>query len=237
MSNLLGNAFASTRPKAAPSRWCSPSTKRQAVLEVRDNGPGIPPALLPHVFELFVQGERSLDRRAGGLGIGLTLVRRIVELHGGQVGVESSSAGSTFTVRLPALPASAAAPTAAPKRSAQALRRIVVVEDNDDARTAMCTMLELDGHRVSTAADGEKGLALLLRERPDAAVVDIGLPGLSGYEVARECRRAGYAGWLLALSGYGGEKSAHEARRHGFDAHLAKPVDPEQLRELLAQAA
>jgi signal transduction histidine kinase/CheY-like chemotaxis protein len=232
LTNLLGNAFKYTEPGGIVEVLLA-SKDGHAVLEVRDNGPGIPAELMPHIFDLFVQGERPLDRRVGGLGIGLTLVRRIVELHGGEVGVTSAATGTTFSVRLPSTQAPVDKP-AHPGKRAPALRRIVVIEDNEDALTAMCSMLELDGHHVSTAIDGERGLALLLRERPDAAIVDIGLPGLSGYEVARRCRRAGYAGRLLALSGYGGGRSVDEARRHGFDAHLAKPVDPDRLRELLA---
>jgi CheY-like chemotaxis protein len=186
------------------------------------------------VFDLFVQGERPLDRRAGGLGIGLTLVRRLVELQGGDVGVESSSAGTMFTVSIPAVdpPTEAGSSLAWTQRFA---RRVLVVEDNEDALAGLRAMLVLDGHAVTTADDGENGLELLLQERPDVAIVDIGLPGLNGYEIAQRSRRAGFAGKLIALSGYSGRRDVLEAQRHGFDAHLAKPVDPNNLRELLAQ--
>ena len=209
-----------------------------AVLEVRDSGIGIPPALLPRIFDLFVQGERPLDRRAGGLGIGLTLVRRLVELHGGAVGAASSAEGSVFTVRLPAIEAPAAAGNAPPREHARHVpesrrRRITLIEDNEDARDALRSMLELDGHSVSVAVDGPSGLQSLLQARPDVAVIDIGLPGITGFEVARRSRAAGYAGRMIALSGYGQGRDVQQALASGFDAHLVKPVDTDKLRQLL----
>lgn len=234
VDNLLGNALKYT-PAGRRIELSLQTLGGQAVLKIRDHGDGIAPVLLPHIFELFVQGERLLDRRAGGLGIGLTLVRRLTEMHGGTVTAESLIDGSLFTVSLPAAspssqPSSAAAP------GAKSPRRVLVVEDNEDALASMRAMLELDGHRVVTASDGRQGLSLLLGGRPDVAIVDIGLPGLSGFELARESRRAGYAGQLLALSGYSGEADVAKALRHGFDAHLAKPVDPQRLRHLLSDA-
>jgi signal transduction histidine kinase len=233
VNNLLGNALKYT-PAGSAIELSLQALDGQAELRVRDHGDGIAPALLPHIFDLFVQGERQIDRRAGGLGIGLTLVRRLVELHGGTVTAESSSDGSLFCVRLPAV----AAPVerALPRgRAARASRRVLLVEDNLDALSSLRSLLELDGHRVWTASDGPQGLARLVQERPDVAIVDIGLPGLSGFELAKQGRRAGYAGQLLALSGYGGDADVAEALRHGFDAHLSKPVDPAQLRDLLAR--
>src|SRR6185369_17048661 len=185
--------------------------------------------------DLFVQGERMLDRSAGGLGIGLTLVRRLVDLHGGSVDVESSAEGSVFRVRLPAVAAPAQSAERRPWHSARQ-QRVLLIEDNADALTALRAMLELDGHRVSTASDGPQGLSQLLAERPDIAIVDIGLPGLSGFELAKESRRAGFSGQMLALSGYGGEVDKSEALRNGFDDHLAKPVDPQRLRDWLAKS-
>jgi signal transduction histidine kinase len=231
VGNLVGNALKYTPPgRRIDLVLCRRESR--ALFEVRDQGPGIPAALLPHVFELFVQNEQSIDRPGGGLGIGLTLVRRLVELHGGHVSARSSDAGATFQVVLPAVEAPPVV-AAAPARPPPLPRRVLLVDDNADVLAAMRSMLELDGHRVSTAADGERGLALLLDELPDVAVVDIGLPGLSGYEVAQRSRRAGYAGKLYALSGYGGAQDVAKARRHGFDAHLAKPVDPQRLQELV----
>jgi len=244
VNNLLGNALKYTPAGRRIELQLGIEGQHQAVLRVTDHGDGISPVLLPHIFDLFVQGERMLDRGAGGLGVGLTLVRRLVEMHGGTVAAESSPQGSIFTVRLPAAldqpePGTLDeqnGPGGAYHASAHGVpsRRVLVIEDNEDARTTLCTMLELDGHSVSTAADGRQGLSLLLGEKPDVAVVDIGLPGLSGFELARESRRSGYAGRLLALSGYGSDADVAQALRHGFDAHLAKPVDPQRLRDLLA---
>jgi CheY-like chemotaxis protein len=203
-----------------------------AVLEVKDAGMGIPAALLPHIFDLFVQGQRTLDRRGGGLGIGLTLVRALVQLHGGNVAVESSDEGSRFIVRIPeiAAPALQDGETLPPSRR----RQVLVVEDNGDVLAALRSKLELDGHSVSTAVDGIEGLSRLLRQKPEVSIVDIGLPGLTGFELARHARAAGYAGRMIALSGYGAERDAQEALVAGFDAYLIKPVDRNQLRASLS---
>jgi nitrogen-specific signal transduction histidine kinase/CheY-like chemotaxis protein len=235
VNNLLTNALKYT-PEGRRIEVQLAREGAEAVLEVRDHGLGIPAALLPRIFDLFVQGERTLDRRAGGLGIGLTLVRRLVELHGGTVGVESSSEGSTFRVRLPAMEPPALQPVRGEQqRLAAQPRQVLLVEDNADAMSALRSLLELDGHTVSTAVDGVAGLAELLRMRPEVAVIDIGLPGLTGYEVAKRSRAAGHAGKLIALSGYGQGRDVQQALRAGFDAHLVKPVDPEALRRLLAE--
>jgi len=233
LTNLLGNAFKYT-PAGREVRIDLKRDGPRAVLDVCDRGDGIEPSLLPRIFDLFVQGERPIDRRAGGMGIGLTLVRRLVELHEGEVSVRSSEQGTTFSIVLAAVEPPAHAGAAAPN-GRRTPRRVLIVEDNEDALSALRSMLELDGHTVSSADDGEQGYALLLRERPDVAIVDIGLPGLSGYELAQRSRRAGYAGKLFAVSGYGGGPTVAAAQRHGFDGHLAKPLDPERLRELLAQ--
>jgi CheY-like chemotaxis protein len=203
-----------------------------ACFEVQDNGPGIAPELLPSVFELFVQGERPLHRRAGGLGLGLALVRKLVELHGGTVSAHSGSAGSRFVVRLPAIRAPEREDTQrlAPSRR----RRVLVIEDNPDVLFALRTKLELEGHTVITAADGAEGLMRVLREQPEVSLVDIGLPGLSGLEVARHARAAGYAGRMVALSGYGQHRDADAARKAGFDAYLVKPLSAEQLQASLS---
>jgi signal transduction histidine kinase len=232
VTHLVGNALQYT-PAGRRIGVAVARRGGRAVLEVADAGPGIPAALLPHVFDLFVQGERPPDRRAGGLGTGLTLVRRLVELHGGTVAAESSERGSRFTVDLPAIDA--------PDRPAQdddALppsrrRRVLVVEDNPDVLAALRAKLELDGHSVSTAADGREGLTHLLRQQPEVSIVDVGLPGLTGYEVARHARAAGYAGRLIALSGCGQERDRHDARMAGFDGYLVKPVDRAELRASL----
>jgi signal transduction histidine kinase len=225
-----------------------PARRALAMLRVADTGPGIAPELLPRIFEPFSQGPRGLDRREGGLGIGLTVVRRVVELHGGCIGVrnrradEASPDGAVFELCLPVIEAprtvdagSGETPvTGRPVRLANA--RVAVIDDNTDALSGLRSMLELDGHAVQTAADGEAGLALLLRQSPEIAIVDIGLPGIDGYEVARRSRAEGFRGRLIALSGYGQAQDLQRSRAAGFDAHLVKPVEPAQLQRILAGA-
>jgi PAS domain S-box-containing protein len=208
-----------------------------AVVRVSDTGHGIAPELLPRIFELFVQGEQAPERAQGGLGIGLTLVRRLVELHGGRVEAASAGvgAGSTFTLSFPRLPAPR--PVAdAPKRRTIPPQRTLVVEDNDDAREMLRTLLQLDGHTVYEAANGIAGLAAALEHRPDVAVIDIGLPEMDGYEVARKLRASESlkAVKLIALTGYGQAEDARRAYEAGFDLHVVKPVDPEVLAEAVA---
>jgi PAS domain S-box-containing protein len=231
VSNLLTNAVKYT-PAGGSISVVVRRDGESALIQVQDSGEGIPAALLPHIFDLFVQGERTLDRRAGGLGIGLTLVRRLVELHGGTVGVESSEEGSRFTVRLPAVE-----PVLVSSDDLQPLlrrRKVLVVEDNEDVLAALRSKLELDGHTVSTAVDGIEGLTRLLKMRPEVSIVDIGLPGITGFELARHARAAGYAGRMIALSGYGHERDMANALVAGFDAYLVKPVDRVQLRASLS---
>jgi len=232
MSNLVTNALKYTPAGGRIAVHVRHDDTGQAVLEVSDNGPGIPPTLLPRVFDLFVQGERSLDRRTGGLGIGLTLARRLVELHGGTIDADSSPRGSTFTVRLPAIEAPAIGEAAAGGIELQR-RSVVLVEDNEDALESLRTMLELDGHTVVTARDGVSGLRTVLELRPDVAVVDVGLPGMTGLEVAKRSRGAGFAGLMIAISGYGRASDVRQARESGFDAHLVKPVNVADLQRLM----
>lgn len=200
----------------------------QAVLEVQDDGVGIPPHLLPQVFELFFQADRSLDRSQGGLGIGLTLVKRLVDLHGGEVQAfsEGLGRGSRFEVRLPLSAPSAPAP---PEESPALLggsRRILVVDDNHDAAESLQMVLEMQGHEVFVAHDGPAALEAAARHRPDLVLLDIGLPGLDGYEVAARLRQdpATAGARLVALTGYGHEEVRQRALAAGFDAHFAKPV-------------
>jgi len=231
MTNLVTNAIKYT-PVGRRIRITVGRQGDHAVFEVTDSGMGIPSNLLPHIFDLFVQGERTLDRRAGGLGIGLTLVRRLVELHGGTIEAASSDAGSRFRVTLPAAepPTRAEGDALPPSRR----RRVLVVDDNADVLAALRSKLELDGHSVSTAADGIDGLDSLLKQQPEVSIVDIGLPGLTGYELARHARAAGYAGRMIALSGYGADRDVTNALTAGFDAYLVKPVDRSQLRSSLS---
>jgi signal transduction histidine kinase len=232
ITHLLANAIKYT-PAEAPIFLKAWASGDEAVIQVKDAGPGIPPELLSQVFDLFAQGERPLDRRAGGLGIGLTLVKRLVDLHGGTVHATSSESGCCFEVRLAMAGAPAAIDGDEPVSGSNA-RRILVVEDNEDAQKTLCDMLLLDGHAVSSADDGVTGLDMLVQQRPEVAIVDIGLPRLDGFEVALRARAAGYAGRMIAVSGYGHAQDAHRAMCAGFDAHMPKPVNAEQLRRLMA---
>lgn len=203
-------------------------------LQVINQGPLIPAHLLPHIFDLFVQGERTIERRQGGLGIGLTLVKSLVDLHRGKVEVTTTQDHNIFTVELPAAQPDDGAAMESPNATTHR-RRVVIVEDNDDAREAVKLMLEVGGHEVMAQMDGDMGLHTILEEQPDLALVDIGLPGRSGYEVARAAREAGFGGWLIALSGYGQQQDVQRALDNGFDFHMVKPVDQNLLDAYLAR--
>jgi signal transduction histidine kinase len=204
-----------------------------ARLRVTDSGPGIPPELLPRIFELFVQGDRVLDRGHGGLGVGLPIVKAIAELHGGSVEVESTPAGSTFLVRLPLHRA------AGPGRSATAERRVLVVDDNEDAADALAEALGDLGYEARAAHDGPSALALAAELAPAYALIDIGLPGMSGYELGQELRALlGPGVVLIALTGHGQERDRQRTREQGFHEHLVKPVKLEAvLRSLSAEVS
>jgi signal transduction histidine kinase len=240
IGNLLSNALKYTPAGGDVSGRVS-ADGADAVLEVTDTGEGIPGALLPHVFEPFVQGDRPPDRARGGLGLGLALVKRLVEMHGGTVCATSAGVGrgSRFTVRLPRIPAAVAVPasSAAPAPPVEP-RRVLIVEDNADAREVLRTALALDGHEVHEAADGCDGLEAALRLVPDVVLLDVGLPGLDGYEVARRIRAepTGARMRLVALTGYGQAGDRQRALEAGFDVHLVKPVTPERLAEALSGA-
>ena len=240
VNNLVGNALRFT-PAAGTVEISLRPAGTEAVLRVRDSGVGIAPEMLPRVFDLFAQGERGPDRGAGGLGLGLTLVRRIAELHGGRVEAASEGPGhgSTFTVSLPAMaapPAAVAGPAMAARNGAP--RRVLVVEDNPDAREMLHHLLRLAGHEVLEAADGPGGLEASLRARPDIALIDVGLPGFDGYELARRLRAEGDSSiYLVALTGYGQPDDRRQAMESGFDAHLVKPVNPDALLAAIHAAA
>jgi len=206
------------------------------VVEVRDHGCGIAAELLPHVFELFVQSERTLDRADGGLGIGLSVVKRLVEMHGGAVGVASAGVGrgSTFTVRLPRV--GKPVPSPQPERPTAPPRRVLVVDDNVDAADGLAMLLRLDGHDVRTVYHAEDVLEAAVTFAPDFALLDIGLPRVDGYEVARRLRAHPAAGRirLVAITGYGQTNDIARAHAAGFDAHVVKPADPEILRRIFA---
>ncbi|HKW91237.1 MAG TPA: MASE1 domain-containing protein [Methylomirabilota bacterium] len=235
--NLVGNALKFT---PAGGRVTVEVSARigEAVLRVADDGAGIPADLLPRIFDLFVQGQTSLHRPEAGLGIGLTLVKRLVDLHQGRIEAESEGPGrgSVFTAHFPLVTAPPDPPQPAPAAEATRIRRrVLVVEDNEDARQMLRHLLEQAGHEVYEAADGVAGLERTLALRPDAVVIDIGLPGLDGFEVARRIRAAGESGVLLvAVTGYGQSGDRTRSSEAGFDAHLTKPVDPSVLEALLA---
>jgi signal transduction histidine kinase/ActR/RegA family two-component response regulator len=237
INNIVGNAVKYT-PAGGSIRVYVGAEGCDAVLRVEDTGYGIAPELLPRVFDLFVQGERTLDRAQGGLGIGLTLVRRLVELHGGTVAAFSDGPGrgSAFTVRLPKTSApQSTQPALAQTRCNEFSRRVLVIEDNRDAREMFRLMLELAGHEVLEAEEGLTGLELLKASRPDVAVIDVGLPGLNGYEIARRFRSEADAEgvMLVALTGYGTPEAVERSRLAGFDHHLIKPVNAEALQEIM----
>ena len=238
VSNLVSNALKYT-PAGGRITICVRPAGDQAVLTVEDTGVGIPPHLLSRIFDLFVQGERRLDRTQGGLGIGLTLVRRLVELHGGTVEAfsEGRDRGSRFTVRLKAIAARSHLEVGRTGVWTAARRRILVIEDNADARSILRALLEAAGHEVHEAADGPRGLELALALRPDVALIDLGLPGLDGFEVARQLRAADDRRGILlvAVTGYGSPEDRERALLAGFDVHLVKPVDPDILAGVLAR--
>jgi signal transduction histidine kinase/ActR/RegA family two-component response regulator len=240
VANLVGNAVKYT-PHGGEITVRVAREGAQALLSVSDTGAGMPAALLERVFEPFVQGERELDRSHGGLGIGLTLVRRLAQLHGGSASAESAGAGlgSRFTVALPAIEAPAARAPAEPLAPGAAPRDILLIEDNADAADMLRRLLEVAGHRVRVASDGVQGLATLREAPPDVALIDIGLPRMNGYEVVRQARASmddRRRPLLVALTGYGLAEDRRRAIESGFDAHLVKPVEPAALEKLLASA-
>jgi len=212
---------------------------------VRDTGVGIAPDLLPRVFDLFVQAERSLARSNGGLGVGLTLVKRLVEMHGGSVEAHSAGLeqGSEFVVRLPALgavPAGAGGhPAGTGAEPEGGRRRVLVVDDNVDAADSAAMLLRLWGHEVQTVYDGLAVLQAVRDFQPDVILLDIGLPGMTGYEVAQQLRAQPNLGSvvLAAMTGYGQEEDRRRSHAAGFNHHLVKPLDPLTLQALVTGPA
>jgi signal transduction histidine kinase len=235
VDNLLENAVKYS-PPGQPIRVLVRQEGREAVLRVQDRGIGLAPDTLQSIFELFTQVKPSLHRREGGLGLGLVVARGLVEHHDGSISAHSAGLdkGCEFVVRLPLSTASPAPPSDRGLPSVSP-RRIVVVEDHADSREALQILLTLDGHHVEAAADGRAGVDLVLGTRPEVALIDVGLPELDGYEVARQVRAAsGRAIRLIALTGYGQSYDQTRAKEAGFDLHLTKPVEPDELRRVLA---
>lgn len=237
LTNLLDNAVRHT-PAGGRINVSIANEAGEAVVRVSDSGDGIPADVLPHILSRSAELHHFRNRPAeGGMKIGLTLVRHLAELHGGSIAAASRGVGqgSEFTLRLPL---QSAVLTPAPARATVAPtpppRRLLLVEDNPDGRETMQLLLQLWGYQVEVAVDGLQGVQKGLMLRPELALIDIGLPGLDGYQVARELRAAcGRSICLIAVTGYGGPQDRHRAREAGFDAHLVKPVDPDMLRELL----
>jgi CheY-like chemotaxis protein len=209
-------------------------------LGVQDDGSGIAPELLPHVFDLFVQGERTLDRAQGGLGLGLPVVKRLVELHGGTVSAHSEGLGrgSRFVVRLPQHVGRADAVQTIVGPSPAGRLCVALVEDHVDTRESLRIVLEQEGHDVAVARDGPDGVELILRTHPDLALVDLGMPGFDGLELARRVRAGDpeHATRLIALTGYGGAEDRAAAFEAGFDEYMVKPFDLARFRMLTTRA-
>jgi signal transduction histidine kinase/ActR/RegA family two-component response regulator len=214
----------------------------EAVVRVRDTGVGIPAEMLQQVFDLFTQVDRSEDRSQGGLGIGLTLVKSLVEMHGGSVTAHSDGPGrgSEFTVRLPVLIEVGSADSGLGmnrRRAESSARRILVVDDNGDAAESLAMLLRMMGNEVRTTHDGPAALEAARAYRPDVVLLDLGLPRMSGYEVCRRLREEQFANGplIVALTGYGQDEDRRRTNEAGFDHHLVKPVDPDELREVLVE--
>jgi CheY-like chemotaxis protein len=237
-ANLLNNAAKYTEP-GGHIRLTAAVEDGAAVVRVSDDGVGIAPDMIGRVFDVFTQAERSLDRSQGGLGLGLTLVRRLVDLHRGEVAAASGGLGrgSEFTVRLP-LADPAERPGGAPSDHQEIIavrRRVLVVDDNVDAADSLGHLLRMAGHDVCVAYDGTAALQSAAAQSPEVVILDIGLPGMSGYEVARRLRGLGNGrpARLVAVTGYGQESDRRRALDAGFDLHLTKPINPADLEAVL----
>lgn len=240
VANLLNNAAKYTEPGG--NIWLTGElVNDEVVLRVRDTGVGIGREMLPRVFDLFAQSDRTLDRSQGGLGIGLTLVHKLVEMHGGSVFAHSDGPGrgSEFTVRLPALPAATPAVESPPSEfaSASSPARVLVVDDSVDVAEAIGMLLSLLGHEVHMAHSGKDAIEAARKLRPDVVLLDIGLPGMDGYAVARCLRERPEVNGLrlIAVSGYGQEEDLARSKAAGFDHHLVKPVSAEALQAAIAE--
>ena len=234
--NVLSNAATysggGTRVKLTLAR-----DGEHAVVKVKDHGMGIEPEMIEEIFELFVQADQRIDRATGGLGVGLSLARTIVELHGGTIEAysEGRGRGSEFTVRIPMLRRALADDSAPIAGGARC--KIVLVEDLEDAREMLRLLLEDNGHTVVDVGDGKAAVELIDREHPEVALVDIGLPGMNGFEVAQEIRRRPHLNdvLLVALTGYGAPSDVIHAREAGFDEHVIKPPDLDKIEEIIAR--
>ena len=230
VANILTNSAKYTDP-AGEIRIDVDRDGPDAVIAISDNGVGIPEELLPQIFELFVQSDRTLDRSQGGLGIGLSVVQRLVDMHGGTVAASSAGQGSgaTFTLRLPIIEAPRDTPEESPVEAVDA-KRILIVDDNADAANSLALLLEMDGHTTRPVYGSVAALESARDFDPHVVLLDIGLPGMDGYEVARRLRARGSKAKIVALTGYGQRDDLERSRDAGFDAHMVKPVDLQLLR-------
>jgi two-component system, sensor histidine kinase len=243
LAQVIGNLLNNAAKYTPPGGRIELRVRREgehAVVSVHDNGAGIPADMLDHVFAMFTQVNQTLPHARGGLGIGLSLVRRLVEMHGGSVQAHSAGAGlgSTFTLRIPTAPAPAQhEPSSAAVEAAHRTLRVLVVDDNTDAADMLVTWLQHAGCPARAAYTGEAALEVAAEFQPEVVLCDIGLPGIDGHEVAIRLRRDGCLAdaRLVALTGWGSEKDKRRTRDAGFDAHLVKPVRVEQLTEILRQ--
>ncbi|HEY7216025.1 MAG TPA: MEDS domain-containing protein, partial [Thermoanaerobaculia bacterium] len=236
LSNLLDNAVKFTAAGGRIGvRAARTPDGRRAEIRVADEGAGIEREELPHVFEVFTQADHSLDRSLGGLGVGLAIVKGLVEMHGGEVEArsEGQGKGAEFFFRIPLAIAEVEDHPAA----AHSARKVLVVEDNPDAGAMMREFLELSGHEVALAVSGKDGVEAARQFHPEVVLCDLGLPGMNGYEVAAELRRdpSTRSARLIAVTGYGRDEDRRRSKEAGFDLHLTKPVDPAKLRALLEE--
>lgn len=239
LANLLNNAAKYTEP-GGHVRLAAERQGSEVIIRVRDTGIGILPEMLPRIFESFVQGDHSIDRAQAGLGIGLTLAKSLVEMHGGRIDARSPGVGkgTEFVVHLPVIPeVRPLVPEAVEKRQATKIAplRLLVVDDNPDTVASLAMLLRMYGHDVLTADSGPAALASALANDRDVILLDIGLPSIDGYEVARRIRAHTEKPVLIAMTGYEQPQDREKSKEAGFDYHLTKPVDPDRLQDLLGK--
>jgi CheY-like chemotaxis protein len=241
LSNLLINAAKYTNPGGTISLRVE-RQDGEAVIKIKDSGIGIPPELLPKIFDIFMQGDRTMTRTHGGLGIGLTLVKRLVEMHGGSVGAwsEGKDKGSEFTIRVPAVvdPRNRERhATHADNSMPRGHRRILIVDDNELSANSLSILLGMAGNETRTAYDGAEAVAAAETFRPDVVLLDLGLPLMDGYETCTRIRQQPWGKNILvvALTGWGQAEDRRRSTEAGFDRHIVKPADPVQLMKMLAE--